>query len=139
MTPGRTAMAGTLGRCCERIVYGRIRAAALLGALAFSSPLLADPPGDDRAYKLGPGDRINVTVFSSMAGAEAACSISVRRTRDGMATVFQATATITLQPGDIVDVKRLLPRELTYQGSSASVCDQIGAAAPERRIASASR
>jgi polysaccharide biosynthesis/export protein len=62
MTPGRTAAAGTLGRCCASVVRC-IRAAALLGALAFSFPLLADSPGDSRAYKLGPGDRITVTVF----------------------------------------------------------------------------
>jgi polysaccharide biosynthesis/export protein len=63
MTPGRTAMAGTLGRRCASAVYRCIRAAALLGALVFSSPLLADSPGDSLAYKLGPGDRITVTVF----------------------------------------------------------------------------
>jgi polysaccharide biosynthesis/export protein len=63
MTPGRTAMAGTLGRCYASAVYRWIRAAALLGALAFSFPLLADSAGDSRAYKLGPGDRITVTVF----------------------------------------------------------------------------
>jgi polysaccharide export outer membrane protein len=62
MTPGRTATAGTLVRCYASAVYGWIKAAALLGALAFSSPLLADSPGDSRAYKLGPGDRITVTV-----------------------------------------------------------------------------
>src|SRR6266550_8432494 len=63
MTPGRTAMAGTLVRCCASAVYRCIRAATLLGALAFSSPLLADSPGDSRAYQLEPGDRITVTVF----------------------------------------------------------------------------
>src|SRR6202171_4568340 len=63
MTPGRTAMAGTLGGCCASAVYRCIRAAALLGALAFSLPLLADSQGNSRAYKLGPGDRITVTVF----------------------------------------------------------------------------
>jgi polysaccharide export outer membrane protein len=62
MTPGRTAMAGRLGRRCASAVYRCIRAAALLGALVFSFPLLADP-GDGLAYKLGPGDRITVTVF----------------------------------------------------------------------------
>lgn len=63
MTPGRMAMAGALGRCCASAAYPFIRAAALLCALAFSFPLLADSPGDSRAYKLGPGDRITVTVF----------------------------------------------------------------------------
>jgi polysaccharide biosynthesis/export protein len=65
MTPDRTAMAGTFGRCFVSAVYACIRAAVLLGALASSFPLLADSPspGDSRAYKLGPGDRIIVTVF----------------------------------------------------------------------------
>ena len=63
MTPGRTAMAGTLVRCYASAVYRCIRAATLLGALAFSSPLLADSLGDGRAYQLEPGDRITVTVF----------------------------------------------------------------------------
>jgi polysaccharide biosynthesis/export protein len=63
MTLGRTAMAGTLVRCYASAVYRCIRAATLLGALAFSSPLLADSPGDSRAYQLEPGDRITVTVF----------------------------------------------------------------------------
>src|SRR5260370_41343095 len=63
MTPSPTAMAGTLVRCYPSAVYRCIRAATLLGALAFSSPLLADSPGDSRAYQLEPGDRITVTVF----------------------------------------------------------------------------
>jgi polysaccharide export outer membrane protein len=63
MRPGRTAIAGTLGRRGASAVYRCVRAAALLGALAFSFPLLADSPADSRAYKLGPGDRITVTVF----------------------------------------------------------------------------
>jgi polysaccharide export outer membrane protein len=41
-----------------------LRAAVLLGALACSSPLPADTPGDSRAYKLAPGDHIIVTVFN---------------------------------------------------------------------------
>jgi len=36
---------------------------ALLGALAFSSPVLADPLQDGQGYRLAPGDRISVTVF----------------------------------------------------------------------------
>ena len=53
MTPGRTAMAGTLVRCYASAVYRCIRAATLLGALAFSSPLLADSLGDGRIAKRG--------------------------------------------------------------------------------------
>ena len=79
----------------------------------------------------------------SRAGAEASRSISVTRTRDGKATVFQATETTTLEPGDIIDVKKLLPRELTYQGPSTSEPGlrpyQMGAAGSERPDALASR
>jgi polysaccharide export outer membrane protein len=39
------------------------RAIALLAAIAFSSPVLADSSGDMRTYNLEPGDRIAVTVF----------------------------------------------------------------------------
>lgn len=63
MTPGRTAIAGTLGRPRAHALRRCLRAAALLGAVAFSSTLLAESPGDSRAYKLAPGDRITVTVF----------------------------------------------------------------------------
>jgi polysaccharide export outer membrane protein len=63
MRPDRTAMASTLGRPRASVLHRCIRAAALFGALAFSSPLLAESPVDSRAYKLAPGDRIIVTVF----------------------------------------------------------------------------
>lgn len=63
MRPGRTAIAATLGHPRARALHRCLRVAALLGALAFSSALLADSPGDSRAYKLAPGDRITVTVF----------------------------------------------------------------------------
>jgi polysaccharide export outer membrane protein len=56
-------MAATLRRRRGSALHRWIRAAALLGALVFSSSLLADSPGDSRAYKLAPGDRITVTVF----------------------------------------------------------------------------
>src|SRR5262245_26761625 len=63
MRLGRTAMAGTLGRSNPSASQQRVRAAALLSALVFSSGVLADPPRDNHAYKLAPGDRITVTVF----------------------------------------------------------------------------
>src|SRR5580704_5835311 len=63
MRSDRTAMASTLGRPRASVLHRCIRAAALFGALAFSSPLLAESPVDSRAYKLAPGDRIIVTVF----------------------------------------------------------------------------
>jgi polysaccharide export outer membrane protein len=45
------------------LFFGCARIAALIGGLAFSAPLLADPIGDSAAYKLAPGDRITVTIF----------------------------------------------------------------------------
>jgi polysaccharide export outer membrane protein len=63
MTFGRTAMTNTLGRGNASALHRRVRAAALLSVLVFSSGVLADPPPDNNAYKLAPGDRITVTVF----------------------------------------------------------------------------
>jgi len=62
MRLGRTATAAPLGRPASAL-HQCVRAAALLGAIAFSFPMRADSPGDSRAYKLAPGDRITVTVF----------------------------------------------------------------------------
>ena len=65
VTTGPLATTHVLGRRHTKSFHHRIRAAAMLGALAFLSPLpiLADPSGDSSAYKLAPGDRIIVTVF----------------------------------------------------------------------------
>jgi polysaccharide biosynthesis/export protein len=86
---------------------------------------------------------VKLQQVGGFAGDEAPRSISVTRARDGEATVFQATETTPLEPGDIVDVKKLLPRELMYQGPSASEPAlrpyQMGATGPERPVASASR
>jgi polysaccharide export outer membrane protein len=59
-------MAATLGRPRASALHYWIRVAALLGALAFSSRLLADSLGDSRVYRLAPGDRITVTVFNQL-------------------------------------------------------------------------
>jgi polysaccharide export outer membrane protein len=86
---------------------------------------------------------VKLQQVSGFSGNEAARSISVTRSRDGEVTVFQATETTSLEPGDVIDVKRLLPPELTSQGPSASEPglrpSQTGAAGPERPVASASR
>jgi polysaccharide export outer membrane protein len=66
MTLGWTATATTLGRHRASALYQWLRAAALLGALAFSVPVLAESPGDSRNYKLAPGDKITVTVFGQL-------------------------------------------------------------------------
>jgi len=44
--------------------YCYLAAAVLLGILAFSAKLSAEPAGDSRTYKLAPGDRITVTIFN---------------------------------------------------------------------------
>ncbi len=87
--------------------------------------------------------KVRAMKLQQIGGAEADRSISVTRAGDGEATVFQATETTSLDPGDVIDVKRLLPSELMYQGPSASEPGlrpyQMGAAGPERPVASASR
>jgi polysaccharide export outer membrane protein len=77
------------------------------------------------------------------AGVEAARSISVTRARDGEATVFQATETTSLDPGDVIDVKRLLSHQMedqsTLVGQSGFPPDQMRAAGRQEPIASVSR
>jgi polysaccharide export outer membrane protein len=46
-------------------------------------------------------------------------SINVTRVRNGETAVFEATETTPLEPGDIIDVKRLLPRQAPHQSASA--------------------
>ena len=57
-----------------RELHQYIRAATLLGAILFCSPLLAESPVDSHAYTLAPGDRITVAVFGQ---AELSGDISV--------------------------------------------------------------
>ena len=66
MKSDRPAMAATVApRSTKPLLYQFLRAALLLGTLAFSSQLLADSAGgDSRTYKLAPGDQITVTVFN---------------------------------------------------------------------------
>src|SRR5262245_50646665 len=63
MTLGRTANAAMLGRRNVSALHHCMRAAAVLCALTFSPPAFDQSPGDWRAYKLAPGDKITVTVF----------------------------------------------------------------------------
>jgi polysaccharide export outer membrane protein len=85
---------------------------------------------------------VRLAQAGSLAGAETARSISVTRTRNGEVTSFQATETTPLEPGDVIDVNRLLPRVLRYQGASArqpGLQDyQMRAAAPARSAGFAS-
>jgi polysaccharide export outer membrane protein len=63
-------------------------------------------------------------------------SISITRVRDGEVNVFEATETTPVEPGDIVDVKRLLPRQSPNENGSAAQPDppahQLEAAGPAR-------
>ncbi|MCA6122020.1 polysaccharide biosynthesis/export family protein [Bradyrhizobium sp. WSM 1704] len=63
MTAARAAMAGTLRFRSAGALHQFMRTAAVLGVLAFPFSLRADPAGDGNAYRLGPGDRITVSVF----------------------------------------------------------------------------
>ncbi len=73
----------------------------------------------------------------------AARSISVTRARDSEVTVFQATETTSLDPGDVIDVKRLLPHEMQDQSASAGQSgfppDQMRAAGRQEPVASVSQ
>jgi polysaccharide export outer membrane protein len=55
----------------------------------------------------------------SLTGIEAARTITVTRSREGQPTELPATETMFLEPGDIVEIKKLLP------GSPSRVSDSI--------------
>lgn len=63
MILARTAVITILKRRRQNALPELVRIVALLGAFAFSAPIPADSQEDSHAYKLAPGDRINVTVF----------------------------------------------------------------------------
>jgi polysaccharide export outer membrane protein len=89
---------------------------------------------------------VKLQQVGGLAGAEVARSISVTRVRDGETTVFQATETTSLEPGDVVDVKRLLPDQgisVEQSGFSPDQTgfspDQIKTAGPQKPVASVLR
>ena len=45
-------------------------------------------------------------------------SISVTRVRNGEGVVFDASETTPLEPGDVVDIRKLLPHEAPHQSAS---------------------
>lgn len=47
----------------------------------------------------------------SITGVEPIRSFSITRSRDGVVTVIQATDTTPLEPGDVIEIKKLLPRD----------------------------
>jgi polysaccharide export outer membrane protein len=65
----------------------------------------------------------------SLVGAEPVHSITITRVRNGEATVFEGTKTTALEPGDIIEVKRL----------RAEVPSNSIASAGQPRLAAASK
>jgi polysaccharide export outer membrane protein len=63
MMLGRMAIVTARGPRSANAPRKMMRTGVLLGALAFSSPMLAESPADSRAYRLAPGDRIIMTVL----------------------------------------------------------------------------
>jgi polysaccharide biosynthesis/export protein len=56
---------------------------------------------------------------SNLPGAESARSITIIRSRNGEATVLQATETMALEPGDVIEIKKLLSWGAQRQNTSA--------------------
>ncbi len=87
--------------------------------------------------------KVRAAKLQQVRAAEAARSISVTRARDSEVTVFQATETTSLDPGDVIDVKRLLPHEMQDQSASVGQFgfppDQMTAAGRQEPVASVSR
>jgi hypothetical protein len=78
-----------------------------------------------------------------LGAVEASRSFSVTRARTGEAGAFEATETTPLEPGDIVEVKKILPRELLSRGAAVwqggAPSNQLGAATLESPVALAPR
>jgi len=74
---------------------------------------------------------------------EVSRSINITRTRNSEATVIQASDTMLLEPGDIIDVKQLLPRRAQYQNApvrqGGPSANRIEAPRAARAMGSASR
>jgi polysaccharide biosynthesis/export protein len=79
----------------------------------------------------------------SLPGAETARSISVTRNRNGVAIVVPATELMALEPGDVIEVKKLLPGTPSQRNASAGRAGalpyQMGAVSTESRAESASQ
>jgi len=83
--------------------------------------------------------KVRAVKLQQVGGAEAARTISVTRVRDGEVTVFQATDTTSLQPGDVIDVKRLMPDQSISAWQSWLAPDHTKAVAPQEAVAFVSR
>jgi polysaccharide export outer membrane protein len=75
---------------------------------------------------------------ASLPDVDNARTISVTRIRGGSTHVIAATDSTPLEPGDIIEVKQVIPRQFLPQGAS-TVETRTGAAAPQSPIGSASR
>jgi len=74
---------------------------------------------------------------ASLPEADPTRSISVTRVQNGRANVLAATDSTPLEPGDIIEVKQLLPRQ--FQQSAPASETRTGAVAPEPPIGSIAR
>lgn len=75
---------------------------------------------------------------ASLPDADQARIMNVTRIRGGSTQVIAATDSTPLEPGDIIEVKQVLPRQFLHQGASA-VETRTGAATPQSPIGSMSR
>jgi len=62
---------------------------------------------------------VRLQLAGSITGVEATRSISITRRKDDGSTVIQATDTTPLEPGDIVEIKKVFPRETPRLDASA--------------------
>jgi polysaccharide export outer membrane protein len=77
----------------------------------------------------------------SLAGGDIAHTITITRTRNSETTVLPATDTMLIEPGDVIDVKKLPPKDLPFPAAAASSIPQSkkGATAQEQPVTAASR
>jgi polysaccharide export outer membrane protein len=75
---------------------------------------------------------------ASLPDVDNARTISVTRIRGGSTHVIAATDSTPLEPGDIIEVKQVIPRQFLPQGASTAET-RTGAAVPQSPIGSASR
>jgi polysaccharide export outer membrane protein len=65
--------------------------------------------------------RVKMQRAGSIEDSEVARNITVTRTRNGEVTVLQTTQTALIEPGDVIDVKKLPPPEMPGRTPSASL------------------
>jgi polysaccharide export outer membrane protein len=75
---------------------------------------------------------------AGLPDADAARTIRVTRVRNGSTNVLEATDSTPLEPGDIIEVKQLLPRQFLQQSAPAGET-RTGVASPQAPIGSIAR